>query len=243
MLTFGVCDDQPYVCQKAEEHIKDFMKTTGLEYEVHTFTGGKSLLNTNKKIDILFLDIEMPKIDGFQVAEKLNQKNDELIIIFLTGYTERFQRAFKVNAFRYLIKPISLMEFNEALSDAINLIYSQKRILVDDENRSVLISDSKIQFVESIGDRTVIYTKSEGRLMSVKTLKHWANVLEPAKFIQTHKSFIVSFEHIRSLGKTSIYMADGTEVPVSTRNVRSVKAGLDGYIKRMTRGTDLCLRD
>ena len=76
MLTFGVCDDQPYVCRDVGDRIKAFIGTTKLEYEIYIFSGGEELIKSNKKIDVLFLDIKMPKVDGFLAAEKMNQKND-----------------------------------------------------------------------------------------------------------------------------------------------------------------------
>lgn len=236
MLIFGVCDDQPVVCRDVRDRIVRFMESSKLEYEVRLFTCGAELLKFGKKIDILFLDIEMPKIDGFLAAERMNQKNDELIIIFLTGYTERFQRAFKVNAFRYLIKPTGPQEFNEALKDALARIFTRRKVVVDDENREILLNDSKIVYIESIGDKSVLYIENERSIVSRKTLKYWENILDPIKFVKTHKSFIVSYEYIRSYGKTAITMANGAEVPVSTRNARTVKAGLNDFIKIMVKG-------
>jgi len=216
------------------------METFKLNYEINVFNNGEALLKFNKRIDILFLDIAMPDIDGIRAAEMINKKNDELILIFLTGYTERFQHAFKVNAFRYLIKPVSLQEFNEALSDALIRILSHRRIMVDDDKREVLVNESKILYVESIGDKSVVYTENEGKLVSAKTLKYWTGILSCAKFIQTHKSFIVSFEHIRSLDDTMLLMTDGAEIPISSRNIRTVKSGLSEYIQKTAKGQSVC---
>lgn len=243
ILNFGICDDQPYACKDIEARIRKYMEGTKLEYKTHIFLSGVELLKFKNKIDILFLDIEMPKIDGFTAAEKMNQKNDELILIFITGYTERFQRAFRVNAFRYILKPISFREFNEALSDAISQVFSEQKILVDDDNRCVLISDSKILYVESIGDQSVVHTENAGKLVSKKTLKYWTSVLEPAKFIQTHKSFIVSFEYILSIQENILTITNGATIPVSTRNVRTVKSGLEGYIRRVTKRECICSKE
>jgi len=216
------------------------METFKLNYEIYIFNDGEALLRFDKRIDILFLDIAMPVIDGLRAAEMINKKNDELILIFLTGYTERFQHAFKVNAFRYLIKPVSVQEFDEALSDALIRILSHRRIMVDDEKREVLVNENKILYVESIGDKSVVCTESEGKLVSAKTLKYWTGVLSCEKFIQTHKSFIVSFEHIRSLGDTMLLMTDGAEIPVSSRNIKTVKSGLSEYIQKTAKGQCEC---
>jgi len=240
MLVFGICDDQPLACRETESRIRKFIESFKIEYEIHVFHNGEALLKYDKKIDILFLDIAMPKIDGLRTAEMINKKNDELILIFQTGYTERFQHAFKVNAFRYLIKPVSLQEFDEALSDALARILSQRKLMVDDERRDVLVNESKILYVESIGDKSVVCTESEGKLVSAKTLKYWAGVLSCAKFIQTHKSFVVSFEHIRSLDDAALTMTDGTKIPISSRNIRAVKSGLNEYIQKTAKGLGAC---
>jgi len=219
------------------------MKSIKLNYEIYTFQNGEELLIFDKKIDILFLDIAMPKMDGLRAAEMINKKNDELILIFITGYTERFQHAFKVNAFRYLIKPVSLQEFYEALSDALVRIQSKRIIIVDDDKRDVLVNESKILYIESIGDKSVVYTQSEGKLVSGKTLKYWIDVLNDSKFIQTHRSFVVSFEHIRSLDDTALLMTDGAYIPVSSRNIRAVRSSLDNYIRKTAKGLSVCSGD
>jgi len=216
------------------------MEAFKLEYEIHVFNDGEALLKFENKIDILFLDIAMPKIDGLRTAEMMNKKNDELILIFITGYTERFQYAFKVNAFRYLIKPVSAQEFDEALSDALIRILSQRKIVVDDEKRDVLVNESKILYVESIGDKSVVCTESEGKLVSGKTLKYWAGVLSDIRFIQTHKSFVVSYEHIRSLDDAMLIMADEAKIPISARNVKAVRSGLNEYIRKTAKGLNMC---
>jgi len=240
MLVFGICDDQPYACKQTESRIEKYMETFKSNYEIYVFNDGESLLRFEKRIDILFLDIAMPEIDGLRTAEMLNKKNDDLVLIFLTGYTERFQHAFKVNAFRYLIKPVSGQEFNEALSDALIRILSHRRIMVDDEKREVLVNESKILYVESIGDKSVVCTESDGKLVSAKTLKYWSGVLSDGRFIQTHKSYVVSFEHIRSLDDTTLVMTDGAEIPISSRNIRTVKSGLNEYIHKTAKGQGAC---
>jgi len=240
MLIFGVCDDHPHACRETESRIRNYIESFKLNYEIYVFPNGEELLKFSKKIDILFLDIAMPQIDGLRTAEMINKKNDELILIFQTGYTERFQHAFKVNAFRYLIKPVSLQEFEEALSDALSRILSQRRLVVDTDKREVLVNESKILYVESIGDKSVVCTESEGKLVSGKTLKYWTGVLSRAKFIKTHKSFVVSFEHIRSMNDAALIMTDGAEIPISSRNIRAVKSGLGEYIRKTAKGQGAC---
>ena len=112
--------------------------------------------------------------------------------------------------------------------------------MVDDEKRDVLVNESKILYVESIGDKSVVCTESDGKLVSAKTLKYWAGVLSCVKFIRAHKSFVVSYEHIRSLDDTMLIMTDGSEIPISSRNIRAVKSGLNEYIRKTAKGLGVC---
>src|SRR5574344_1365846 len=99
-------------------------------YVIYDFTDGNKLLESNDEFDIYILDVDMPRIGGFQVASQIRQKFQDACIIFLTSHREKMQQAFKVRAFRYLIKPIDINEFKEAILAAINEIINAEKILI-----------------------------------------------------------------------------------------------------------------
>ena len=233
MIRFGICDDCPITCSAVEKLIHTYMKSENHDFETFIFSDSKQLLSFRERIDVLFLDIDLPEIDGFQAAELLNLKTDETIILFLTSYTKDFQKAFKVRAFRYLLKPISVAEFNEAIRDSLNELQTfKKKIIIRDNGREILVSESKIMYIESIGDKTAVHIDSYGTIISGWILKEWLKNLDEAKFIRSHRTFIVNFDYVKALETGTISLVSGVSIPVATRSARSVRERMREYIRK-----------
>jgi DNA-binding LytR/AlgR family response regulator len=206
------------------------------DFKTHIFPDGKQLLSFHERIDVLFLDIDMPEMDGFQTAEKLYLKVEETVIIFLTSYTKDFQKAFRVRAFRYLLKPINISEFNEAIRDAINEMLIFKRIIIDDGGSStVLVPESKIIYIESIGDNTAVHTESHGVIVCGRTLKDWQTDLDQVKFVRSHRTFIINFDHVKKIDDRVATLMSGDVVPIAARSTRAVKESLREYVRIKSR--------
>jgi len=218
-----------------EKLIHTYMKSEKHDFVTHIFPGGKQLLSFQERIDILFLDIDMPEMDGFQTAEQLNLKTDETVILFLTSYTKEFQKAFKVRAFRYLLKPVKISEFNGAIRDSLNELLTFRKILIIDSGREVLVSESKIMYIESIGDKTAIHTDSHGALVSGRTLSERLADLDPIRFVRPHRTFIMNFDYVESIEKGTAMLASGTNIPVSARSAKVVKEHMREYIRKRSR--------
>jgi DNA-binding LytR/AlgR family response regulator len=236
MLRIAVCDDNEHVCAHVKELCASFLGGL-MKHEMLMFYDGLQLIDYRKSIDILFLDIEMPFLDGFEAAEELNKKSRDMRIIFLTNHPEMMQKAFKVKAFRYLIKPVNKKDIQENLVDAISDISSNKKVIVDsseaDHKRDVIVFVRDILYIEAIGDGTVIYTVDQGNLISRKPLKYWAEELSDLAFSQTHKSFIISLAHVASLRKNIVIITSGKEIPLSKRKAAMFRECIAEYIRSL----------
>ena len=106
MLKVIICDDEIYYVKEIENMINEYAAINNEEFNIKCYTDPKIIIETESNFDIIFLDIEMPKINGIQLAEKLKSVNENLIIFFITNYEGYLDDAFDVNALRYLYKPI-----------------------------------------------------------------------------------------------------------------------------------------
>lgn len=132
---------------------------------------GYELLNSEITFDLIFLDIEMPEIDGMKTAELLREKRNESLIIFLTSHTECMPDAFKVKAFRFLSKPIEREGFTEVVVEAKKEFLNGRKIVITVKEEVKLVSQKDIVYLEAFGDGTYIYTKDEV-IESNETLKY-----------------------------------------------------------------------
>ena len=115
MIQIAVCDDQKLVSEKIKEMI---LHGDENRYEVEVFSDGRALLNSGKTFDILFLDIDMPGLDGIETAKALRKSDKKVKIIYITNYGGFAGYAFGVHAFGYLLKPVKEPDIKRQLKEA-----------------------------------------------------------------------------------------------------------------------------
>jgi two-component system LytT family response regulator len=198
------------------------------------------------KPDLLFLDVQMPKLSGFDVLELIERN---IAVIFVTAYDQYAMKAFEVHAVDYLLKPIGRERFEAALERAKIRIGEKmppveqlvtaarppqqflERIVVRDGTRVTLIPVAKLDYVEAQDDYVALATHGAKHLKQ-QTIASVEAGLDPARFVRIHRSYIVNFERvvrIEPYGKDSrlAILGDGTRLPVSRTGYARLKALLD----------------
>lgn len=155
---------------------------------------------TNKEVDLIFLDIEMPVINGFDLLDGLKVKPQ---IIFITSKAEYAVKAFDYDATDYLQKPISPQRFNAAVKRAMDL-YLLRKENIDEDSEHIFIKSnlkklkiftSKIKWIEAYGDYVKVVTEDENHLV-LSTMKSFESDLSKERFIRVHKSFIINIDKV-----------------------------------------------
>lgn len=118
MYEIAICDDIPQLCEEVYRLVAEQLGKREIDIRIHTFHSGQALLSSGIVFDILFLDIELEKENGLEVAKEYPYKK-ETRIIFLTSHAEEMPNGYKVRAFRFLTKPVDVKHFEEALFSAI----------------------------------------------------------------------------------------------------------------------------
>ena len=177
----------------------------------------KNGLNTHK-VDLIFLDIEMPVLNGFELLDVLNNKPQ---IIFVTGKTEYAFKAFNYDATDYLQKPISRDRFTQAVEKAVEQHklkqdYSQEEgehIFVKSnlKKRKVYIKD--IKWIEALGDYVKLVTEDTS-LVVLSTMKAFEKELPEGKFLRIHKSYIVNMSKIKKVIGNHVVLERNVRVPI-----------------------------
>ena len=175
----------------------------------------------NVQIDLLLLDIEMPGMTGLDLTKKLG--NSRPLIIFTTAKTDYAVEAFELNVVDYLVKPIALPRFKQAIDKAVETIESNKEEMKVEEQAFVFVKDNgvlkriaidDILFLEAMGDYVKVHTPQKFHVVHA-TLKSIEEKLPASKFLRVHRSYIVAINKIDyiqegtiSIGKTTIPVAD-----------------------------------
>jgi len=232
----------------ARHAIRDLLKTHP-EVEVldecaNGFEAVKAV--AEQKPDLIFLDVQMPKLTGFDVLELIG---NDIAVIFVTAYDQHAMRAFEVHAVDYLLKPVGRERFDAALTRAKNRVSEKKpipaelaaaarpaqqfleRVVVRDGTRVTLIPVAKLDYVEAQDDYVALATHGTKHLKQ-QTIASLEAGLDPARFVRIHRSYIVNFERVTRIepyGKDSrlAILTDGTRLPVSRAGYARLKSLLD----------------
>jgi two-component system, LytTR family, response regulator len=197
------------------------------------------------KPDLMLLDVQMPKLSGFDVLELIE---DDVAVIFITAYDQYAMKAFEVHAVDYLLKPVSQERFEAALERAKSRIGTKmapaqelaaaarpqpylERLVVKEGTRVTLIPVAKLDYAEAQDDYVALASHGAKHLKQ-QTIASLEAVLDPARFVRIHRSYIVNFERVARIepyGKDSrlAILADGTRLPVSRTGYARLKTLLD----------------
>jgi len=206
-------------------------------------TDGPSAVETIDKTqpDLVFLDVQMPGMDGFEVIDNID-KNHAPAVVFVTGHDAHALRAFEIHALDFLLKPFDQTRFEKALDRARGLLnrdraggldprlvslleelheerkYSE-RLIVKSGGRVFFVRTEEIDWVEASGNYVKIHTKNDAHLLR-ESMKNMEARLDPKTFVRIHRSAIVNIDRIKELepwfhGEYIVIMRDGTRLTAS----------------------------
>ena len=227
--------------------IKSYLnKFENIELIAECSDGFEGIKQINElKPDLIFLDIQMPKLTGFEMLEILENPP---VIIFTTAFDQYALKAFEVNAIDYLLKPFSETRFAEALNKAIKLITlvpkaKQElaglvktvesrneyidRVVIKHAQKIIIIPITELRYIEAQDDYTMLYTE-RGNFLKQRTMKYFDENLNPKEFIRIHRSYFVKFSAIKQIElfeKESyrVLLHDGVKLPVSKSGYQNLK--------------------
>ena len=190
------------------------------------------------RVDVMFLDISMPKPNGMQLAEALHKLKNPPQVVFVTAYSEYALDAFGVDATDYLMKPVETDRLAQALDKIVehikplNLPVSVERIPVVKSGSKVLVPIDQIRFIEAKDDYSCIYTESD-RFLSTISLQKLEDRLVGHGFFRIHRSYIVNLEYVADVEVISagilqltIQGFEDKHISVSRRRVVALKRAL-----------------
>jgi two-component system LytT family response regulator len=233
MIKAVIIDDEPKAIKSLSWELDNFNKEVEV---VATFTEPeKALTYLNKtKIDCLFLDIEMPTMDGFQFLEKINHQN--FAVIITTAYNEYAIKALKKEAVDYLLKPIDSDDLKEALEKVkkykakdfspekfedmllqFNNKHNTKKITINTDGKLVFLNPSDIYYIASDGNYCTLYLSENKKIVVTKKLKDLNDLLPQDHFFRIHNSYIINLGKIKEFLKSDGYVIldNNSKIPVS----------------------------
>jgi two-component system, LytTR family, response regulator len=238
-----IIDDEPLSREIVKSYLQAHASVKVVAECGDGFEGIK--LIQQEKPELVFLDIQMPKINGFEMLELID---DPPAIIFITAFDEYAIKAFEANAVDYLLKPFSADRFRRAVDkfleksvrvegrlgvlDAMSLSPEQsKRIVVKTGNRVKIIQHHEIQYLEADDDYVRIVTP-DGPFLKNKTMSYYEQTLDPTQFVRVHRSYIIQLNQVTRIDpyQKETHLAvlrSGKQIPVSKTGYTKLKEILE----------------
>lgn len=213
MIKIGICDDELTVHNQVKQIVSKCNFDTQLE--IIDFMCGQELLGYEETIDILLLDICMPEMDGIAVGHLLKRRRNIGKIIMLTSMTERFEEAFEIEAYRFVVKPIDEKKLIKAIEDTLGTFIGNAVVEVYLESKKYSFKQKDIAYISKMHSRTEVII-GEAAFQSIQSLTEWEKVLDDRLFFQTHKSYIVNLSKVDRI-EDKIYLISGEVLPVAKR--------------------------
>ena len=245
MIKAVLIDDEPLARLIVREYLESYPQVEVMQECNDGFEGLKAIMQ--HRPDLIFLDIQMPKVTGFEMLELIEQPP---AVIFTTAFDEYAMKAFETHAVDYLLKPFSKERFDKAiekwmaqngaqqqkqateslLKTAIDLPGQTERIVVKTAGKIKIIPILELQYLEAADDYVKLHTK-EGSFLKNKTMGYFEQTLNAGQFVRTHRSYIINVQEITRIDPYEkenhlAILKSGAQIPVSKSGYLKLKSVL-----------------
>lgn len=238
MLHVAVCDDDRILLENLSREVELWAQEEQAVCSVELFATAEAFLfawEEKKDIEVLLLDIEMPGMDGMELARSLRRRGERLGIIFVTGNPDFALEGYDLEAVSYLVKPIKRDRLRAALNRAVRQAGGRKALLVPiaaGEVEKVYVSD--ICFLESGGHETVLRMRDGRDIICKEPLRQLEQELEESAeaFFKPHRSYVVNLGYVDRMTKKEIRMEGGTLIPIARGKWEELNRAYMRYFRR-----------
>lgn len=232
-MKIAVCEDEKNIGEKLAEYINGFMKSTYFEVSIDVFLTGKDFLKSSEYYDLLFLDCELPDINGLTLAKELRERDIETEIIFVTAYDAYVYDSFEVRPFRYLLKPIDENTISKVLASFISACEKERCISIPTSRKNSVVNLNDIVYIESDGKYSIVRLVNNDSYKSIKSISDFNTEIETGcqSFFRTHRRYLVNMKYISEIHGNIIIFANGERAEISRRNVFDFNKRYINYLK------------
>ncbi len=238
MYTAAICEDEKDIAAYISKTLASEFSKNNVQVEFDTFNNGNRLLEMigeHYHYDMIFMDIEMPEVDGITICRKIRQVSEDSLVVFISNKDELVFSTFEVQPFRFVRKS----HYDSSLPDLVSAMTAelQRRNpaiiqIVEPRSGDVYSFDvNKIAYVEAQGKNCLIHSEKDVTEVRI-LLAEIEKMLSSYEFMKPHRSFLVNYKHIFSIQKCNIELSSGDLIPVSRNRIDEVKHEFIQYTNR-----------
>lgn len=231
MLTVAIIEDDDDAAARLESCLDEYRSRNGVAFRPVRFAEATGFLEGYRPVyDIVFMDIEMPNMDGMEAARRLREIDERVVLVFVTNMAQFAAKGYEVDALDYIVKPFSYQDFERKLRRAVRLCeHGSDAVAITQQGGTLRLLLRDIEYIEVRGHSLVFHTES-GIVQGSGTLQEAQDRLGGQGFLRCAKAFLVNARHIRSVHGHTLLMTDGTELPIGRTFRKPFMEGLTRMI-------------
>lgn len=225
----AICDDEEKQRVYIKSLVERWLRQTFHHVKIQEYASSEQFLfeQAYDRTQILFLDIEMEKMDGIALAREIRKHNRQLQIIFVTRYMEYIQEGYDVEALHYLLKPVSQEKIESVLDRAVERLKTADAVLLVESGGEVLrLPLKEIRFIESNQNYNIIHADNDYEVRG--TLSELEAKLDEA-FVRVGRSYLVNLNYVRRIGKTELILNTGEKLLVPRGSYKKLNEAFIKY--------------
>ncbi len=231
MFRIAICDDESFFTEELKQLISSYMMEKGIVFEIDAYGSGEALVNLGIEVvryTVVFLDINMDKMDGIRTAEKIREVSRDILIVFVTAYVNYSLEGYRLDAVRYLLKgnanfQSTVNECMDAIMDKLNYSVAKKEFEFKEGTKE--ISLDRLLFIESNLHKLEFHVMEDD--MTIYTIYGTLNTLEGELtengFIRIHQSYLVNKKYIKNVKRYKVILTNRFELPIPKARYTYVK--------------------
>lgn len=232
-MKIAICDDERTQIDHLTEKLRLFAESRHKQFEIEAYSSAEAFLfayRENRDVDILFLDIEMGRMNGIELAREIRADNETVQIVFITGYPDYIGEGYDVDALHYLLKPVRIEKLFEVCERAVSTLEKQPRFhLLPIGKEVVRVYEKDILYAETQGHYLRLVTK-KGEYKLRMTLPELSERLGDC-FFKCSRSFLAGLLHVARITKTSVILEDGTDLPLGKGKYDEINTALIKFLR------------
>lgn len=233
MLHIGLVDDDPCSLEVTRQHLARYQREHGERLTVSTFTDGWDLVRGYRPdLDVLFLDVEMPRLGGFDAARAVRELDQRVAIVFVTRMAQLAIRGYEVDALSYLVKPVSYVAFAHELTRGLTRARRRREsahLMLPTTRGTVRVDVADITHVAGVKHRITAHTLDTAYAFT-GTLKSVEQQVDGHGFLRCSNSFLVNLRHVVGIRPTSCLVRGDHEIPISRGRKRDFLAAMTDHV-------------
>ncbi len=217
-MRIAICDDEEVQQKLLGKYLSEWAEENKVFLELKMFSSGEEFAfcwEDDRNYDLLILDIEMGKMNGMELAASIRRQDEEIPVLFVTGYDNYMSQGYEVSALHYLMKPVHKEKLFAVLDKLGRKEKQEPKLLFLTESGAVSLPVSKVWYVEARAHRCILYTEDEEYILRSPMGEIVQYLEEYQGFVRCHRSYMVNVRHISTIIKPEVILDDKRRLPVS----------------------------